>query len=62
MLVSQVDNLIQLIFFLKTLLFEWYGAWCASNNKYQKHKYSQKENWIACPKYDQHSKFNSQHN
>ena len=54
----QVDDPYSVAFLTKTPIFNWYVVWCGSKNGYQKHVLQ--KDWTMCPRYDNHSKVNSQ--
>ena len=42
-------------------IFEWYMVRCGSTNGYKKRQVF-KRHWTMCSRYDNYSRFNSQHN
>ena len=48
-------------YLIQTHIIEWYVVWCSSKNECQKDTCFDKD-WIACSKYDKHSRLNSQLN
>ena len=58
---NNVDVLNLITYRNRTPIFEWYVVRCGSKNNYQK-KHVYERNWTARSTYDNHSRFNSQHN